>query len=109
MARSCAIPRAACCRAAPIRAAKRTRWGTRRRSGTDITRQVARLLAESSFDTISSSARREAKRGFFNWMAGALGGCNNEAVDAALAAVRDFAGPPQATVLGRGMRTDIMH
>ena len=76
---------------------------------TDITRQLARLIVESSFDAITSNARREVKRSLLNWMAGALGGCNNEAVDVALTAVRDFAGPPQATVLGRGTRTDIMH
>lgn len=76
---------------------------------TTITRQLASLLVKSSFADLTLNVRHEAKRSLLNWVACALGGCNNEAVNAALSAVREFAGPPQATVLGRGIRLDIMH
>lgn len=76
---------------------------------TDVTRHLASLLANSSIADLTSNSRHEAKRSLLNWVACALGGCNNGAVNAALSAVREFAGPPQAAVLGRGIRLDIMH
>jgi 2-methylcitrate dehydratase PrpD len=36
-----------------------------------------------------------------------LGGCREASVEAALAAFAPFAGPPQATVIGRGLRLDL--
>lgn len=75
----------------------------------DFTRQLAGLVVRSSFAALTPNVRHEAKRSLLNWIGCALGGCNNEAVSLVLSAVREFAGPPQATVLGRGIRLDIMH
>lgn len=51
----------------------------------------------------------EAKRSFMNWLGVAVGGCQHEAVEIALATVTEFSGPREATVLGRSERLDIMH
>ena len=78
-------------------------------SMTEITRRLASLVVKSSFPDLPGSVRHEAKRSLFNWLGCALGGCNNEAVDVALRVAREFTGPPQATILGRGARLDVMH
>ncbi len=76
---------------------------------TGVTRDLARCIVSSSYAGISPAVRHEAKRSILNWLGCALGGCNDEAVVTAIAALSPFAGPPQATVLGRGIRLDIMH
>jgi 2-methylcitrate dehydratase PrpD len=53
--------------------------------------------------------QREGVRTFVNWLGCAVGGAQTEAVEHALAAVELFAGPPQATLLGRGTRLDALH
>jgi len=52
--------------------------------------------------------RHEAARAMLNWLGCALGGCREEPVERLWAALREFAGPPQATLLGRGPRTDAL-
>src|SRR5258706_2036686 len=76
---------------------------------TDVTQELARFLVASRWSEIPREARHEAKRALLNWLGCALGGCNDAAVDTALAALREFAGPPQATVLGRRERLDILN
>jgi 2-methylcitrate dehydratase PrpD len=76
---------------------------------TGATRQLARFVADSSWSSIPPAIGHEAKRALLNWAGCALGGCRDEAVNAALAALSDFCGPPQATILGRGGRLDILN
>jgi 2-methylcitrate dehydratase PrpD len=76
---------------------------------TGITLDLARCITGSSYEGISPAVRHEAKRSILNWLGCALGGCHDEAVVTAIAALSPFSGPPQATVLGRGMRLDMMH
>jgi 2-methylcitrate dehydratase PrpD len=76
---------------------------------TGITRELARFVVESRWSSIPEAIRHEAKRALLNWAGCALGGCRDETVDTALEALSDFAGPPQATLLGRSERTDILH
>jgi 2-methylcitrate dehydratase PrpD len=75
----------------------------------DVTHQLARFIVESQWRDIPKPVRHEAKRSLLNWLGTAIGGCNDPAVDAALAALREFSGPPQATVLGRRERLDILN
>jgi 2-methylcitrate dehydratase PrpD len=75
----------------------------------DVTRQLARFIVDSRWGGIPREIRHEAKRALLNWLGCALGGCNDPAVDTALAALNEFAGPPQATVLGRRARLDILN
>ena len=75
----------------------------------DVTQRLARFLVESHWGGIPKEVRHEAKRALLNWLGCALGGCHDPTVDTALAALREFAGPPQATVLGRRERLDILN
>lgn len=75
----------------------------------NITRDLARFVVQSRFEDIPAAACREAKRSVVNWMGCALGGAHHDAVNIALASLMPFAGPPQATVLGRRERLDILH
>ncbi|HEX9464900.1 MAG TPA: MmgE/PrpD family protein [Alphaproteobacteria bacterium] len=72
------------------------------------TRELARFVVESRWSSIPAPVSHEAKRALLNWAGCALGGCRDETVDTALAALLEFAGRPQATILGRSERTDIL-
>ncbi|MCE2950294.1 MAG: MmgE/PrpD family protein [bacterium] len=75
----------------------------------DVTGTLARFVADSEWRSIPPGIRHEARRALLNWLGCALGGCRDEAVCTALDAMRDFAGPSQATLLGRGERIDAMN
>jgi len=74
----------------------------------ELTRQLARFIAASRWDDIPRAVRHEGERAILNWLGCALGGCRDEAVERLLAALREFAGKPQATLLGRGERLDAL-
>lgn len=75
----------------------------------DVTHQLARYVVESRWTDIPAPARREALRSFLNWTGCTVGGCRHETVERALAALAGFSGTPQASVLGRSERLDILH
>lgn len=75
----------------------------------EVTKTLAKFVVDSKFADIPENVRHEARRSVLNWLGCAIGACRHEGIDIALAALRDFSGPQQATVLGRGDRLDIMH
>ncbi len=75
----------------------------------DVTRRLARYVVESRFADIPEAARKEALRSFLNWLGCTVGGCRHETVDRTLAALSEFAGPAQASIIGRKERLDILH
>lgn len=70
------------------------------------TRSLARFIVESRWSDIPRPIRHEGKRALLNWLACALGGCRDESVERALAALGQFSGPRRATLIGRGERLD---
>jgi 2-methylcitrate dehydratase PrpD len=76
---------------------------------TDVTRSLARYVVAGSYDDLPAPVRKEARRTLLNWIACAVGGSQHETVDVAIAALAPFSGPPQASVLGRRERLDILH
>jgi 2-methylcitrate dehydratase PrpD len=74
----------------------------------DVTTALARFIVESQWSSIPASVRHEAKRALLNWTGCALGGSHDETVDIALAALDEFSGKREASVLGRGKRADIV-
>ena len=76
---------------------------------TEITRTLARFVVASRMADVPAPVRREATRSLLNWMGCAVGGSRHETLDRALAALRPFAGPSQATILGRTERIDSLH
>lgn len=73
------------------------------------TQRLAQYVTTARFDDLPDRVRHEAKRSFLNWLGAALGAARHPAMEAAARALAVVSGPPQATVLGRNTRTDILH
>ena len=74
----------------------------------EVTRTLARFLVNHRYADVPEKVRHEAARSFLNWVGCAVGASRHETVENALAALSEFSGPREATVLGRGDRLDIM-
>ena len=74
----------------------------------EVTRTLARFIVNQRYADIPQKVRHEAARSFLNWVGCAVGASRHETVERALAALSEFSGPREATVLGRGDRLDIM-
>ena len=74
-----------------------------------VTRTLARFLVQSRFEEIPAPIRHEACRALLNWLGCAIGSAHHETVECMLAALLPFSGPPQACVLGRTERLDILN
>ena len=77
--------------------------------GVDVTRRLAAYVVASKYDDLPAPVRKEAQRTLLNWMGCAVGGSRHETLDAAIGALAPFSGPPQATVVGRRERLDVLH
>ena len=75
----------------------------------DATRQLANWIVNSRWEDVPQSARYEAVRSVFNWVGCCLGGARHDTTGRAINALSEFSGKPEATVLGREERLDIMH
>ncbi len=75
----------------------------------DVTRGLARYVVGSQGADIPQAVRHEATRSLVNWLGCALGGSRHDAVTIAVDALQAFAGPPQASVIGRRERLDSLH
>ena len=72
------------------------------------TRELAAFIARSRLEEIPEPVQDEAARAIVNWLGCALGGAMDTAVETALDALFAASGPQQATLIGRGDRTDIL-
>jgi 2-methylcitrate dehydratase PrpD len=75
----------------------------------EVTRILSRYLVRSRWEAIPERVRHEASRALLNFMGCAIGASRHETIENVLAAVRPFAGPPQAGLLGRSERVDVLH
>ena len=75
----------------------------------EVTRTLARYVVDAKPSDIPEAVKREGARSILNWLGCAVGAAEHEAVECALAALLPFAGPAQASVLGRKEKTDILH
>ena len=73
------------------------------------TRALARFIAQSQWRDIPQPVRHEGRRALLNWLGCAIGGCRDDTVERALAAVGPFSGPRTATLLGRTEKLDALH
>ena len=64
---------------------------------TGVTRALARYIVAARYADIPAPVRKEAQRTLLNWMGCAVGGSRHETLDAAIAALAPFSGPPQAS------------
>ena len=75
----------------------------------EVTRTLARFLVNSRYEDIPQPIRHEAARALLNWLGCAIGSSHHETIECMLAALKPFAGPPQATIVGRADRMDILN
>jgi 2-methylcitrate dehydratase PrpD len=70
---------------------------------------LARFVRGNNAAAMSKELLHEAHRAVLNWLGCAVGASRHATLENALAALAPFAGPPQAAVLGRAERLDILH
>ena len=69
---------------------------------------LGEFIAESQWADIAPGLRHDAKRAILNHLGCALGVAHDPAVTTALAVMREFSGPPVATVIGQSVKLDPM-
>lgn len=74
----------------------------------EVTKTLARFIVNHRYTGVPEKVRHEAARSFLNWVGCAVGASRHETVERALAALSEFSGPREATVLGRDDKLDIM-
>ena len=77
--------------------------------GRDVTRKLAGYVVASKPGDVPRPVNKEASRTLLNWAACAIGGSHHETVEIAYSALAPFAGPAQATLLGRKERMDVLN
>ena len=70
---------------------------------------LARFVVQSQPGDIPPAVLHEARRAVLNWTGCAVGASRHATVGCAIDALTPFFGPPQATVLGRAERIDVLH
>jgi 2-methylcitrate dehydratase PrpD len=75
----------------------------------DVTRVLAAYVVKARPEDLPAPVRREACRTLLNWAGCAVGGSQHETLDIAVRALQPFSGAPQASLLGRRERMDILH
>src|SRR5207244_3656576 len=74
-----------------------------------VTKTLAKYVITARFEDLPDAVHKEVGRALLNWMGVAVGGSRHETIEIAIAAVKPFSGPPQASVFGRAERLDIMN
>jgi 2-methylcitrate dehydratase PrpD len=75
----------------------------------DATRMLAKYVVEARAEDLPAPVRAEACRTLLNWAGCAVGGSRQDAVEIAVRALKPFAGPAHASLLGRRERMDALH
>jgi 2-methylcitrate dehydratase PrpD len=75
----------------------------------DIARQITDYIAAARPDDLPEAVRCEARRSFFNIVGCMLGGARHDVIGLADDVLSEFSGPPQATLLGRARKADVLH
>ena len=75
----------------------------------EITRQIADYIVAARPEDLPEPVRREGLRSFVNIVGCMLGGASHDVVGLADGVLSEFSGPPQATLLGRARRADVLH
>ena len=74
-----------------------------------VTRILAEYVVNARYEDLPASVCKEGVRTMLNWVGVAVGGSRHPAVNNALSALSPFSSPPQAGILGRRERLDIMN
>ncbi|TCT11066.1 MmgE/PrpD family protein [Paralcaligenes ureilyticus] len=74
-----------------------------------VSAQLAAFISDASWEVIPDHIRHEAKRSVLNYFAVALAGCNDPTLDRAVETYARFSAGPQATLVGRRERLDMLN
>ena len=74
-----------------------------------VTEALAGFLVASRWEDIPAAVRHEGVRSLLNFVGGALGGSQDEAVNLAAAVLMPYFGAAQATIIGRSERPDALN
>ena len=74
-----------------------------------VTSEIATYVTNVKFADLPDSVRHEARRSLFNILGCTLGGARHDGVARTDDALSPFAGPPKATLIGRGRQADPLH
>lgn len=74
----------------------------------DLTKTYAAFIGRTQWDQLPEKVRHEGKRSILNFMATALSGCREDAVEHTLASLMMFSGKTQGTIIGRTERVDAL-
>jgi 2-methylcitrate dehydratase PrpD len=74
-----------------------------------VTRTLAHYLVTARFEDLPDAVRKQGTRSFLNWMGVAVGGSRQAAVSNTIAALAPFAGKPEACIMGRREKLDILN
>jgi 2-methylcitrate dehydratase PrpD len=77
-------------------------------SAEGVTRTLASYVVDAKLEAIPSDIKAKAITAMVNWVGCAVGGSGHETLDVAWAALGPFAGAPQASILGRDTKTDVL-
>ena len=74
-----------------------------------VTEKLARFAVETSYRSFPKPVVHQAKRCFLDLLGVALGGSKQPLCNILVKVAKDFGGKPQATVLGHGLKTNVMN
>ncbi len=74
----------------------------------DVTKMLGTFVADARWDQFPERARHEAKRSILNFIATALAGCREDAVEHTLASLVELSGTGRSMVIGRTERVDTL-
>jgi 2-methylcitrate dehydratase PrpD len=75
----------------------------------EITARLADYVVSTRTSALPDTVRKEALRSLFNIIGCTLGGARHEVVDLTDRTLSAYAGSPQATLFGRGRKSDVLH
>jgi 2-methylcitrate dehydratase PrpD len=78
-------------------------------TASSTTLRLAEFVAGSQWRDIPPAVRREGIRGLLNYLGCALGGSGDEAIALAIRVLAPSFGPPQAGIIGRTERCDVLN
>ena len=75
----------------------------------EVTGELARFIASTKYEDIPEIVIAEAKICFLDWLSVTLAGVNDPMVESVIQTVELLGGTPQATVIGKGLRTSVVN
>ncbi len=78
-------------------------------SAKGVTRTLARYVVNGKYEDLPPAVRKEGTRTLLNFVGVAVGASRHPGVNDVVAALAPFSGPPQASILGRRERFDILN